>query len=136
MFLIAGVNDSPEQIDKIAAHIQRIQPDRIQLNTAVRPTTEQGVVPLSPEQMDVIRRQLGPDAEVIADFSRARTDADFAAREEEVLDMIRRRPVTSGDIADGLGIHMNEVAKFVTALLKSGRIRKEDRAEKVYFRAD
>src|SRR4030042_7030693 len=33
VFLVAGLNDSDEQIDKIAACIEKIQPDKVQLNT-------------------------------------------------------------------------------------------------------
>ncbi len=134
VFLVAGANDSPDQVRKIAAQSARIRPDRIQLNTAVRPTADEGVRALSPQRMDKLCKLFGPTAEVIADFKRVHEQPAFAARSEEVLATIRRRPVTVDDIAVGLGIHRNGAVKFVEELLAKQAIIKERRGEKDYFR--
>src|SRR5208283_4630270 len=68
VFLVEGVNSSPEQVRKIGAITERIQPDRIQLNTAVRPTAEPDVKALSEAALTELAKLLGPKAEVIADF--------------------------------------------------------------------
>ena len=40
VFFCQGVNTSDEQVEKMRAIIERIAPDRIQLNTSVRPTVD------------------------------------------------------------------------------------------------
>jgi len=40
VFIVPGINDTVEQIDRIAALAQRFSPDDISLNTAVRPTAD------------------------------------------------------------------------------------------------
>jgi len=136
VFLIAGVNSTPEQVRRLIPLIERIAPDRIQLNTAVRPTADEGVRALTETELATLAALLGPKAEVIADFRRpAASGADTGAREGEVLDMIRRRPVTARDIASGMGLPAGEAARCVEALLRSNRVVRERRAGEEYYRA-
>ncbi len=66
VFLIEGINTSEEQVSRIAALAERINPERIQLNTAVRPAADPSVSRLSPERMDEIAGMFTPRAEIIA----------------------------------------------------------------------
>jgi len=136
VFLIEGVNADEAQIEKIRALTERIRPDRIQLNTAVRPTADEGVNALTEERLNALCALLGPKAEVIADFRKVHEQPAFAVKADEVLAMIRRRPVTLDDTAAGLGVHVNEASKYVEELLSKGLIREERRGDKRYFRAD
>lgn len=133
VFLIGGINSDAEHVEKIYTLAGRVRPEKIQLNTAVRPTSEAGIAPLSEAALAEIAGRLGPTAEVIADFRHVHEEAAFAAKGEEILDMIRRRPVTLKDIAAGLGIHPNEASKYVEELLSKKLIRKERRAERDYL---
>jgi wyosine [tRNA(Phe)-imidazoG37] synthetase (radical SAM superfamily) len=134
VFLVEGVNSSPEQVRKIAALAERIRPDRIQLNTAVRPTAEPDVKALSEAALAELAKLLGPKAEVIADFRRAPEAPAFESRGPEVLDMIRRRPVTVADIAAGLGIPLAAAAARVQELLAGKQITCEKRGGKEFYR--
>lgn len=51
VFVIPGINDTPEQIDRIATLAQRFSPDDISLNTAVRPTADRTLTVCPREQM-------------------------------------------------------------------------------------
>jgi wyosine [tRNA(Phe)-imidazoG37] synthetase (radical SAM superfamily) len=51
VFIIPGINDTVEQIDRIASLAQRFSPDDISLNTAVRPTADRSLVACPGEQM-------------------------------------------------------------------------------------
>ena len=67
VFLVAGVNTDAEQIEKIKGLIERIRPDKVHLNTAVRPPAEPDVRAVPAETLDRIARQIGGDCEVIGD---------------------------------------------------------------------
>jgi wyosine [tRNA(Phe)-imidazoG37] synthetase (radical SAM superfamily) len=135
VFIIAGVNSDADHARRLAALIQRLDPDRVQLNTAVRPTADAGVRALTEEELKELARLLGPKAEVIADFKRPKAQGG-GVKEADILDMVRRRPVTLQDIAAGLGISAADAAKCVEALLAAGRIRREERGGREYYRAD
>ena len=135
VFLVGGVNTDPTHVRKIRALVERIRPDRVHLNTAVRPTAEPEVKPVSEAELADLCKLLGPHAEVIADFQHVHEAPEFAAKAEEVLALIRRRPVTTEEIAAGLGIHVNEAAKYVTEILAKGVVTKERRGGRDYLRA-
>ncbi len=134
VFLIAGLNDAPEQVKRIAALAAAIGPDKIHLNTAVRPPAESNVRPVMPERLAKLAELFRPRAEVIADFT-ARPGSGVAVNEIALLDMLRRRPCTARQIADIFGMHLNEVAKYTGHLLKTGRIQAMRRAGETYFAA-
>ena len=135
VFLVAGRNDSDEQVEKIGKLIEQINPDRVHLNTATRPTADAEVRPVAADRLAEIAATLGERAEVVAGFKAHHAPGQSRITDRQVLAMIRRRPVTAEDIAAGLGAHPNEVAKAVGHLLESGAIRRTDRGGLVYFEA-
>ncbi len=134
VFLIAGLNDAPEQVERIAALAATIGPDKIHLNTAVRPPAESAVRPVNPERLVELAELFRPRAEVIADFV-PRPGSGIAVNEIALLDMLRRRPCTARQIADVFGMHLNEVAKYTGHLLKTGQIQALQRAGETFFAA-
>jgi len=69
VFMVPGLNAARDQVEAIAALARTIRPDRIQLNTAVRPTARQNVPPLSESQLRSLAGCFAPAAEVIARFA-------------------------------------------------------------------
>jgi wyosine [tRNA(Phe)-imidazoG37] synthetase (radical SAM superfamily) len=65
VMLVSGVNDSPAHIQELNKVIQRINPDKIQLNSPVRSTAEKNVLPVEKARLEEIRRFLGDKAEII-----------------------------------------------------------------------
>jgi len=134
VFLVAGLNDSDEQVEKIRRLVERIRPDRVQLNTATRPTAEPDARAVPPERLAQIAALLGPKAEVITSPpSRRAGPAARLVEAEEILALIRRRPVTAEDIAAGLGAQPTEVAKLLGELLAARRIKRSTRAGQTFY---
>ena len=134
VFLIEGFNTDTDQIAKLKSAIERIRPDKVHLNTAVRPTAETGVEKVSREKLIRIAEQLGPQCEVIADFISAHcglTPGDLA---QTVLSMLKRRPCSLGDISSGLGIHRNEVSRCISQLQKQGSVCSEEKGGIIFYK--
>lgn len=62
VFIIPGINDTPEAAGRIAALARTFAPDVISLNTAVRPPTDPSVKPCPKETLDALRPLFGPQA--------------------------------------------------------------------------
>lgn len=135
IFLLGGINAVPGDVRKIAALAATIEPDRIQLNTAVRPPAEEFAVPLSRPQMEELALLFEPPAEVIAEFDRSAA-RKFEINLDSICAMLQRRPCTAEQIAQTFGLHPNEVAKYLGRLVRENRIRPESRNEEVYYRSD
>jgi len=135
VFVIAGLNDSDEQIARIKACADRIDPHRIQVNTAVRPPAEADVGVPSAQRLEEIRERLGPRAEIIAPVSGLPDTPGARARRQEVLAMLLRRPCTAKDVAEGLGLHPNEAIKHLRRLLDEGAVQVRQRLYETYYEA-
>ncbi len=135
MFLLGGMTALAAEVDKIGRVIDRIRPDKVQLNTVTRPPAEDFALPVTREDMERLAARLGDRAEVIADFRGVHREREFAARREDVLDLLRRRPCTLDDVAAGLGLHANEAVKYVTELQERGAVAPEIRGEHTYYKA-
>ena len=99
VFLIEGVNSSDDQIQALKGLIERIAPDKVQLNTAVRPTAEPDVVRFDLDKLQEIALKLGPKAEVVADFAAHHVKETAEKGAEDILSMLKRRPCSLEDIA-------------------------------------
>jgi len=134
VFLLAGHTAVEGEVRKLADQVARIKPDRVQLNTATRPTAEDYAVMVDPDRMAHLAARFAPPAEVIADYRGIHAENDFKVGREMVLEMIRRRPCRLGDIADGLGMHRNEVIKHIEELEAGGWIEKRASGGGLFYR--
>jgi len=117
-----GVNDGKEEIEKFKSVIEKIDPDRVQLNTLVRPPAEDFVFPLTLAQLEEIRERLGEKAEIISDFAAPLGEELKSVNDTEILNLVKRRPCTAEDISKVLGLHLNEVVKCLEKLLQEGGV--------------
>ena len=133
IMLVKGVNDSPAHIAALRAAVARIRPDRIELNTVVRPPADSRAAALGPAERRKVLAALGPQAEIVASFARRKQAPAAGALEKAVLATVARRPQTADDIAVALGRHRDEVLKTLVPLLDRGRARKLVHGGKTYF---
>ncbi len=118
-----GINDNKEEIERLKGVIEKIQPDKVQLNTPVRPPAEEFAYPLTTQQLEEIRKQLGDQAEIISEFAAPLGEESNSINETEILNLIKRRPCTTEDISKALGLHLDEVVKYLGKLVREGRAR-------------
>jgi len=136
VFLAGGITDIETEILKIKAWADRINPDWIQLNTAVRTPAEDFVRLVSKEKMEEIAGFLGPHCEVIADYSKVHDLSEFHSTRDDVLELLKRRPCSIDDISGGLDLHRKEAITYVQELLDQNLIRMEKRDDKALYIAD
>jgi len=136
VFLVEGVNTDAEQIAKIKNAIEQIRPDKVQLNTAVRPTAEAGLRRLDAQKLQDIAAQLGDKAEVVADFSPGRCSKHIENKAENVLSMLKRRPCSLNDICSGLNVARNEALKYIAHLQQQGIIHSTEKDGATFFKAN
>jgi len=116
VFLLDGYTALKSEVAKLAEWVERIQPDKVQLNTVARPPAEEFAVVVPSERLNELARLFQPAAEVIADHRGSGMRSKVQAGRGAVLGLLRRRPCTVKDVADGLGLHPTEALKLVTGL--------------------
>jgi wyosine [tRNA(Phe)-imidazoG37] synthetase (radical SAM superfamily) len=133
VFLLAGHTAVASEVRRIAECVQTIKPDRVQLNTATRPTTEDYAVMVNHARMADIAGRFEPPAEVIADYRGVHARSDFKAGREGVREMIQRRPCSLDDIANGLNMHRNEAIKYIQELNAEGVLTKRTSGATLFY---
>jgi len=124
VLLLAGITGTPAEAEKIAALAERINPVRIQLNTVCRPPAEQSARALTWDQMQALKALFPGQAEIIS-HSHPEDPVRLGSlenRREDILALLRRRPCTANDVAEGLDVHTNEAVKWLDALTKAETI--------------
>ena len=134
VMLIKDINDEPAQIEKIKGVINRIKPDKIHLNTVVRPPSEQYARPVPQEMLQNIKRTLGENCEIIVDLRPKAITEQYTDHLNRIAAIIARRPVTIDDLARISGLHQNEILKYIQVLLKQARIELSRHDQKEYYR--
>jgi len=132
IFIVPGINDDEESISQLVEISEKIKLDKIQLNTAVRPTAEKNVLSETEEKMCEIAKMFSKPVEVIASFNKS-TVVNDSATKDKVFELLSRRPCTVEDIASGLGIKPADARQFVIHLLEEGKINKSEREGKVFY---
>ena len=135
VLLLGTITGIPAEVERIADIAGRIGPDRVHLNTVTRPPAEKSALAVRKTELERLAATFGSSATVIADYPATARQGEFAARREDVLNLLRRRPCTVDDVAGGLGLHRNEVVKYVEELSNEGVIKASTSAGRVYYRA-
>jgi len=133
--LLSGFNDSEEEIEMLRTAILEIAPDKVQLNTVVRPPANAKAIPLDRKKLEVIKRVFGECAEIIATAPIREKQHFRGTLSAAVLEVARRRPVTVEDVAAALDASLHEVDKTVKALVNKGELREQTHLGKDYYTA-
>lgn len=133
ILLVRGLNDSPAHLKKLKEAVEKINPDRIHLNTVVRPPAEKRARPLSPEELEKVKNYLGPKAEVVARFQKKEQETSPEDLRHAILSMVRRRPVSLEDLEHSLGCTRDELYLRLNELLEAGIIKKVEHSGLIYY---
>jgi wyosine [tRNA(Phe)-imidazoG37] synthetase (radical SAM superfamily) len=137
VFLVAGVTGIPSEVEKIAVLVQRIRPERVQLNTVARPPAEEYACGVDPTQLALLGKLIPGTVEWIR--GNESTVVSGALQHEktngEIVAMLSRRPCTLHDVCCGLGLNPAEAAKRLDALVKEREVRVVRTDTVLFYRA-
>ena len=128
-----GVNDNKEELLKMKKTVDQILPDRIHLNTVVRPPSEKWAAPLSQKEMEEIQTFFGEKASIISEFDRHPSSMPERDIKEEILKILKRRPLTPSDLSKGMGIPQNELDQYIEPLTQEGKIKTRIFSGSIYY---
>jgi wyosine [tRNA(Phe)-imidazoG37] synthetase (radical SAM superfamily) len=134
VFVLDGINATEADAEKFRHWIEMLKPEKVHVNTAVRPAAEAFARPVKPEAMAKFCRVLGKKAEVIAPFKTSQGHERRVHVEEDLLGLLARRPCTLEDISSGLRVNKNEILKYIETLIKAHRIDVVRQGAEVYYR--
>ncbi|MDL1955595.1 MAG: radical SAM protein [Candidatus Desulfofervidus auxilii] len=122
ILFVKGINDNESEIFALKSVLNEILPDKIHLNTVVRPPAEANVLALNFEEMKKIKEMIGEKAEIIVDFKGEIIDTGTKDIEERLIAILKRRPCTLNDIIYALGVRKTTVIKLLELYQRKKRI--------------
>lgn len=126
IFLLAGHNAIQSEIDKIIHYVDFIQPDRVQLNTVIRPPANEYAYTVPYEEMQKIAQAFTPPAEVITEYQNTYNLLLHSTyRESDLLSLLHRRPCTLTDLSTSVNVPPNALLKYLDTLLLTKKIKVE-----------
>jgi wyosine [tRNA(Phe)-imidazoG37] synthetase (radical SAM superfamily) len=128
-----GVNDSGEELVRMKKTVDRIQPDLIHLNTVVRPPSEKWAVPLNQKEMEEIQAFFGKNASIISEFDRHPPTVSERDIKQEILEILKRRPLSASDLSKGMEISKNELDGYIKPLMEEGKIQSRLFGDSIYY---
>jgi wyosine [tRNA(Phe)-imidazoG37] synthetase (radical SAM superfamily) len=132
VFIVEGMNSDVADVRRIAALAESINPDRIDLNTAVRPPADSGVQAVSAGQLTELAGILGSKAEVTASFKK-QTSPALAVTPEALLGLIQRHPATAAQLAQDYNAPLDSIFKTLKTLVAEGTLCAEKRDGETYY---
>lgn len=133
VFVLPGINDTMDDMAKIAGLVAGIDPDWVHINTVVRPPADPAAKTASGDSLNRIASLFGPNVEVIASFDAGVDEKDVGIPEDLIIDMVGRRPSTLEDIAGVFGTSIDEVREYLDTMVDSGAIVRSEQSGKVYY---
>jgi wyosine [tRNA(Phe)-imidazoG37] synthetase (radical SAM superfamily) len=134
IMVLKGWNDTEAELKALRRVIEKVAPDKVQLNTAVRPVVEDAAQPLTEEEMQAVAAFLGGSAEVIASSPRP-ANAETAVSDARFIEMLARRPMTAADVAEVLGLPLEVVQQRLKRLCEFGLVSHNLYQEQRFYRS-
>ncbi len=133
IMLVKNINDAPEHLMKLRRLVYEIKPDRVHLNTVVRPPAEKFARPLSLDDLQQIKMLFGPNTE-IPESPLPKTQKLFRGDiEKTILAIVNNRPVTEQDLVSSLGIPLEKLHPTLQTLIRKKVLKKVEFWGKVFY---
>ncbi|NPA95471.1 MAG: radical SAM protein [Thermodesulfobacteria bacterium] len=135
ILFVRGINDTEEELKALKEAVSTINPHKIQLNTVVRPPAESWASPISSKKMAEIKAFFGEKAEIVIDFEAQMRKGVGLILESEIVDTLKRRPLTPQDL-EGLFGEYKDTNKVLNRLLHQGVVKKKQIHNRTFYVAE
>ncbi|HKL09460.1 MAG TPA: radical SAM protein [Bacteroidales bacterium] len=125
IMILPKFNDDMENLNLLKEAILKINPEKVQLNTLDRPGTIENIRAATRlELQNIIDLWELDNVEIIAASAKRKETKSFRKDiENAILETISRRPCTLEDLANILGLHVNEINKYLDVLEGDNKIK-------------
>ena len=136
VFLVPGINNNRDELNRIKKTLSLIYPAKIQLNTLDRPGAESWVKPASQKDLLDATSYLN-EAEVIKNLDSRPNDSVLNKDNYKyLLSIIKRRPCTAEDISKISDSNLEEIYRHLDILIEKGLIIKKNMPRGVFYTVD
>jgi len=133
VILLSGINDTEKELEGLKGIIEEISPDKIQLNTVIRPPSEPRAAAIDISRMGKIRDFMGNKAEIIGYMPSKIKSTEHDSASASIIEMAKRRPVRLIDIAEALNKTQEETEHLIKGMIIKGDISEKQHGDEVFY---
>ncbi len=135
VLILPGINDSKTDLLQLKTAIEKINPDRVQINTLDRPGTVLDLKPASKSDLEKVIQTIGfHNTEIVA---KADEKKQAGINREDVsaaiIETIHRRPCTKKDLMQILDVEKQVIDNHINRLEKEKKIVGKNRERGVFY---
>lgn len=129
ILLVAGVNDTEENLALLRDYCRELAPDRVDVTTMSRPGAHAGAGPVPQDTLARFREALGAATASASTAGHGPAAVLAGAATEElaarIAASVRRRPQTAPALALALDAPLEQIQRALQALARAGTVRRE-----------
>ncbi len=136
VLIIPGLNDNEENLTALKEAFLKIRPDEIQLNTLDRPGAVENIRAATRNELQhIVDFWHLPQVKIIAAAPDRKKIVSYRQdTESAILETIKRRPCTLEDLHKILGLHINEINKYLDVLEDEKKIKSVREKRGVFYK--
>lgn len=136
VFFAKDINDSEEDLNALYEAISKIKPDLVQLNTLDRPPAESFTKPVSKQFLEYVAQKWKDlPVEIISRYKNRNEISNYSAEfEQQLLNALKRRPLTRSDLKDVFNKPMVEIGKYLDILENEKKIKNVILNKKIFIK--
>ena len=109
ILFVKGMNDHDEEVLKMKQVLDEIQPEKIHLNTVIRPPAYAIAQPIGEARLKEIQKILGERSEIVGIFKETHKTQKHNVDEQAILALLKRRAMTVDQMTESLAMHQEEI---------------------------
>ncbi len=135
IMLVGGRNDTADHWATMRRIVERTQPDRVELNTVVRPPADPGITGLPPERMEAALKYFPAErSRIIGSFCGSGLAEKDLSLSRRILELVGRRPCTVPEMTASLGVPVKDLEAAISRLRSANRLTSSRFTGKEYYR--
>jgi wyosine [tRNA(Phe)-imidazoG37] synthetase (radical SAM superfamily) len=113
--------------------VEQIRPEKIQINTVVRPPADRKAISIDKNRLEELKELFGERSEIIAGTPVGTGQWQRDTLSEDIIEMVKRRPLRIVDISMSLGMPGDEIEPVIKGLLIKGYIIRQEHLGEIYY---
>lgn len=135
VFIVKGINDTDKELNRLYQTIQKINPDKVQLNSLDRPSAYENITSVDINILENIKdRWKNLPVEIIKRVRKRTEILSFSKNlESSILNTLIRRPLMMDDLIQLTGKNRLEILKYIDVLEREKKIFPKIVGDKIFY---
>jgi wyosine [tRNA(Phe)-imidazoG37] synthetase (radical SAM superfamily) len=135
ILFVKGMNDHDEEVFKMKQVLDEIQPEKVHLNTVIRPPAYAIAKPVGENRLKEIKKILGNRSEIVGIFKETHKTQEHTIDEQAILALLKRRAMTVDQMTESLAMRKEEIITSLKQLTREKFIKSRVFNGEEYYQA-